>query len=116
MTHQAPPASPSAGADPGRRIAQLREALRLVETIAGLPADSSPETALDEAARVSAAYDRALPILQRRFDTRAAEAASWAAAGVEALLAARSEGGARAAARSLSRQLARELGELTGLL
>jgi hypothetical protein len=116
MTHQAPPAPSPAGADPGRRIAQLREALRLVETIAGLPAAASPDAALDEAARVSAAYDRALPILQRRFDTRAAEAASWAAAGVEALLAAQGEGGAGAAARRLSRQLERELGELTALL
>ena len=66
MTHQAPPVSPAAGADPGRQLAQLREALRLVERIAGRA--SAAEAGLDEAAKLSAAYDRALPVAQRRFD------------------------------------------------
>ena len=35
MTHQAPPSARFAGPDPGRQVAQLREALRLVERIAG---------------------------------------------------------------------------------
>src|SRR4051812_9195943 len=88
MTHQAPPSSAPPGADPGRQIAQLREALRLVERIAGRRESSSPEGRLDEAARISDAYERALPVAQRRFEALVSETAIWAAAGVEALLAA----------------------------
>lgn len=109
MTHQAPPVSPAAGSDPGRQLAQLREALRLVERLAGR--ESVAEAGLDEAATLSAAYDRALPVAQRRFDARAAESAIWAAAGVEALLAA-GEPAPRAAAARLAESLKRALGEL----
>ena len=51
MTHQAPPSRRSAGADPGRQLAQLREALRLVERIAGRRARADREAQLDEAAQ-----------------------------------------------------------------
>ena len=42
-----------------------------------------PMTDLDEAARISAAYAKALPIDQKRFDSLAAEIARWAAAGYD---------------------------------
>jgi hypothetical protein len=116
MTHQAPPSAPVAGPDPGRQIAQLREALRLVERIAGGPASPSPEHALDEAARLGIAYEAALPVVQRRFEALAAETAIWAAAGVEALLAAESSGPPRAAAFRLARQLDAALSQLAALL
>ena len=114
MTHQAPPTPATAGPDPGRQIAQLREALRLVERIAG--ETRTHEGALDEAARLSAAYAAALPVVQRRFEALASESALWAAAGVEALLAAGSEPPSRTAAVRLARRLEIALGELAALL
>lgn len=117
MTHQAPPAPAPAGADPGRQIAQLRELLRLVRGTAGQSQDSALDDAmLEEAASISAAYDRALPIVQRRFDALAGEAAGWAAAGVEALLAAGESTPPRAAAARLAEQLERALGGMAALL
>jgi hypothetical protein len=116
MTHQAPFSSAAPGADPGRQVAQLREALRLVERIAGKAEGAAGDARLDEAARISAAYDRALPIIQRRFDTLAGETAAWAAAGVEALLAASGTTAPRAAAARLAAQIERALTDLAGLL
>lgn len=117
MTHQTPPPVSRPGADPGRQLAQLREALRLVERIAGRGEGGAEEAQLDEAARVSGAYDRAPPIVQRRFDALAEETAGWAAAGVEALLAAGDTGAPpRAAAARLAAQLDRALTELGTLL
>jgi hypothetical protein len=114
MTHQAPPSPAAPGVDPGRQIAQLHEALRLVERLAGR--DGGQERRLDAAAQVSDAYDRALPIVQRRFDALAGETAVWAAAGVEALLSAGSVAPAPAAAERLATQLEQALGELTDLI
>jgi hypothetical protein len=116
MTHQAPPPSASSGADPGRQVAQLREALRVVERIAGIGGAGVSDSLLDEAARISDAYERALPVAQRRFDALASEAAIWAAAGVEALLVA--DGGAppRAAAARLAASLDRALSQLAAFL
>lgn len=114
MTHQAPVACEGA-TDPGRQIAQLREALRLVERIAGR-GERAGDQRLDEAAQVSGAYDRALPVVQRRFDALAGETSGWAAAGVEALLAAAQGAPPRAAAARLAAQLERALDELTELI
>ena len=114
MTHQAPPAPATAGPDPGRQIAQLREALRLVERIAGT--QRTHDRALDEAARISGAWEVALPVVQRRFEALASETALWAAAGVEALLAAGSGPPSRAAAARLALQIETALGELAKLL
>ncbi|WP_114954732.1 hypothetical protein [Sphingosinicella terrae] len=116
MSHQAPLSPAASGADPGRQIAQLREALRLVERIAGRPPAPPEDSLLDEAARIGDAYDRALPIVQRRFDALAGETAAWAAAGVEALLAAAETAEPRAAAARLAAQLERALSELMSLL
>jgi hypothetical protein len=115
MTHQSPPAAPPSGADPGRQVAQLREALRLVERIAGHRESASHDARLDEAARVSEAYARALPVAQRRFEALAAETSVWAAAGVEALLIA-GEDAPRAAAARLAHSLERALSEMAALL
>ena len=114
MTHQAPPSPVPAGPDPGRQVAQLREALRLVERIAGEQAPN--DHGLDEAARISSAYDVALPVVQRRFEALAQETAIWAAAGVEALLAAGEADPPRAAATRLARRLDSALGEMAALL
>src|SRR6218665_3723347 len=114
MTHQAPPSPASAAPHPGRQIAQLREALRLVERIAG--EEHAHDAALDEAARISGAYDIALPAVQRRFEALANETALWAAAGVEALLASGNGAPSRSAAARLARQLDTALGDLAALL
>ena len=114
MTHQAPPAPATAGPDPGRQLAQLREALQLVERIAG--AEGSHEADLDEAALLSGAWDLALPVVQRRFEALANETALWAAAGVEALLAVEDGAPSRAAAARLARQLETALADLAALL
>jgi hypothetical protein len=114
MTHQAPPSPACAGPDPGRQVAQLREALRLVERIAG---EAAPhDHGLDEAARISGAYDAALPVVRRRFEALAQETAIWAAAGVEALLAAGEADPPRAAACRLARRLDAALSEMAALL
>ena len=76
-------------ADAGGEIAQLRYVLALVEELAGRPSAPAVDPELDEAARVSAAYGAAEPIVQRRFETLAAHTARWAAAGVAALVALR---------------------------
>ena len=115
MTHQAPPSPTPAGADPGRQVAQLREALRLVERIAGRPAAPDSDASLDAAARISGAYDMALPVVQHRFDGLAAETSAWVAAGVEALLAA-GDPAPRAAAERLAAELEDSLSRLANLL
>ena len=86
MTHQAPPAPALPGGDPGRQVASLREALSLVRSVSGAADEDGHDALLDEAASFSSAYDRASPIVQRRFDAISGEMAAWAAAGVEALL------------------------------
>jgi hypothetical protein len=114
MTHQTPPSPAANGPDPGRQIAQLYEALRLVERLAG--EERTRDHALDEAASISSAHDLALPVVQRRFEALANETALWAAAGVEALLSAGQASPSRAAAARLALQLQTALDELTALL
>lgn len=116
MTHQAPPSPTPPGADPGRQVAQLRQALLLVRGIAGGAPSGASDAQLDEAARISAAYDGALPVVRRRFDALAAETAAWTASGVEALLAAGAERPARAAASRLAAELDAALVRLGRLL
>ena len=86
MTHQSPHAYIPGLADAGGQVAQLRQVMTLVDEIAGRQHAPAPSDGLDEAARVSAGYAHACPIVQRRFDRLAAEIAGWAAAGVETLL------------------------------
>ena len=116
MTHQSPAPYLKTPIEAGRQVAQLRHVLRLVEELAGrFPASDAGDAALDESARVTSAYDNALPIVQRRFDALAAETAAWSTTAVEALLAA---GEARnpAAARRLADELAADLRKLAKLL
>jgi hypothetical protein len=110
MTQQEPPFYAPGLADAGAQLAQLRQVLTLVEEMAGSSALSPKDSDLDEAARVSAAYARALPIDQKRFDGLAAETARWAKAGVEALLKLDEAGmPVRAAAERLAEELEKGL-------
>src|ERR687898_778267 len=101
MTHQAPPSATMTGADPGRQVAQLREVLRLVGQLGGRRSDMPADDRLDEAARISVAYHRALPIVQRP---------------VEALLIAGEGASIGAAAARLGAQIERALSDPTELL
>src|SRR5919112_5334334 len=115
MTQQQPPFYAPGLADAGAQIAQLRQVLALVEEMAGRAAPSPRDRDLDEAARISAAYARALPIDQKRFDSLAAEIARWAAAGVGALLKLDEAGlPVRAAAERLAEELEKGLAALAG--
>jgi len=107
MTHEMLTRYLPSGADAGARLAQLRNVLGLVEQIAGrIPWPGGRDAALDEGARLSSAYDSAMPICQKRFDALAVETATWAAAGVEALLAAEDVAPPEAAAAALADELA----------
>ena len=103
-------------ADAGGEIAQLRQVLALVEELAGTGGDVGGP-ALDEAARVSAAYDAALPIVQRRFDQEAARTARWSAAGLEALVKiAEHDWPVKAAAGRLAEELHKALRKLRDIV
>jgi hypothetical protein len=116
MTHQSHTHYSRTPIDAGWKVAQLRHVLRLVEELAGgAVAAGADDAALDEGARVSSAYDRALPIVQRRFDALAGETAIWSAAAVEALLRS-GHAPASAAARRLAGELATPLKALSKLL
>ena len=113
MTQQEPPFYAPGLADAGAQLAQLRQVLTLVEEMAGRATQLPDDAALDTAARISAAYARALPIDQKRFDGLAAETARWARAGVEALLKLDDAGmPVRAAAERLAEELEKGLAEL----
>jgi hypothetical protein len=87
-------------------VAELRHVLGLVAEIAGRPRTRTEAEGLDEAARIEAAYARAWPISQRRFERLAAETATSAAAGVEVLIALEEQGRpTRAAARRIADHL-----------
>ncbi len=117
MTHQSPTHFPRTPIDAGGQVAQLRHVLRLVGELAGRGAAPSADEAalLDEGARISSAYDRALPIVRRRFDALAGETAAWSAAAIEALLLAGDQR-SPAAARRLADELEAALRKLTALL
>jgi hypothetical protein len=113
VTQQEPPFYAPGLADAGAQLAQLRQVLALVEEMAGRASLSPRDDVLDEAARVSAAYARALPIDQKRFDGLAGETARWARAGVEALLKLDEAGmPVRAAAERLADELEKGLAAL----
>lgn len=113
MTQQQPPIYAPGLADAGAQIAQLRQVLALVEELAGRATLAPKDEVLDEAAQVSAAYARALPIDQKRFDALASEIARWAAAGVGALLKLDDAGmPVGAAAQRLAEELEKALKEL----
>jgi hypothetical protein len=116
MTHQSASAA-ATHADAGRQIAQLRHVLGLVRQIAGQASAARGDAALEENARISSGYADAPAIAQRRFDALAGETAAWAAAGVQALLAANGDRDPpRAAAAGLADELTGALEQLTRLV
>ena len=102
--------SPPPVSDAVRQAMQLAEIRALVERIAGIEGHGSTP---DHSA-MSAAYDRALPIVCKRFDAIAAAASDWAAEGVAALIAA--DNPPRAAAACLAQELAATERRLAALL
>jgi hypothetical protein len=118
MSRHAPPLPDTLPIEAGQQVAHLRHVLGLVEEIAS-PAHhgGSGYDSLDQAARASAAYERSLPVAQRRFDAIAQETATWAAVAIKALLAAQEESGPpRAAAAQLARELEHAMRELAKAL
>jgi hypothetical protein len=116
MTHEAIPRTRDA-VEAGHKVAQLRHTHALVARIAGRSEAVEEIEKLADGARINGAYMAAPEIGQRRFDLIAAETAGWAAAGVEALLAAHATGlPARAAAARLAEELERAIGDLERLL
>ena len=102
-------------ADAGAQVAQLRQILALVEEIAGRP--SGGDGALDEAARIAAAYEAALPIDRRRFDRAAWAAVAGASAGASALVTLEERAApVRPAAERLADELRKRLRELGEIL
>lgn len=101
MTHQASPPYAPGLADAGAQIAQLRQVLALADEMAGRGGALPEEGSLEAAARISAAYEAALPIEQRRFDRLARETMAGATVGAEALLALQESGRPCGAAASV---------------
>jgi hypothetical protein len=117
MTHQSPSTSCLSADEAGRQLAQLRQVLELVEQIAGRGGwQQRRDAALDDGARISAAYGDALSIVQRRFNALAAETAAWAASGVEALIGSSPDRPAKAAAARLAEELEDALAVLSRLV
>ena len=116
MTHQPAHFQAPGLTDAGGEIARLRQVLALVRDVACLGGGAA-SPALDEAARISSAYDSALPIVQRRFDEEAAITARWASAGLEALLKLTDNGWpVEAAARRLAAELESTLVKLARIV
>ncbi|HEX2763551.1 MAG TPA: hypothetical protein VHM92_06855 [Allosphingosinicella sp.] len=114
MTQQQPPPYVPGCADAGAQVARLREVLALIDELAGRARRGPQDDMLDDAARLSSAYDHALPIDQKRFDAFASETGRWATAGVQTLLKL-DEGGfpVRAAATRLAEELEKALRRLS---
>jgi hypothetical protein len=103
--------------DAGERIASLRGILALVERMGAGDTDPTPsDEALDEAARLSAAYADAPAVSRRRFDALAEDTTAYAAAGIAALMRARGSDGARSAARLLAGEMRRSIAALAAIL
>ena len=101
----------------GQQIAHLRHMLGMVEAIAASAPASSGYSSLDEAARISVAYDRGLPISRKRFDALAEETLVWAEVGLNALRhAERQSCQPRAAAAQLARELDAALRALSRII
>jgi len=94
------------------RLASIRHALRLVDPYAGPAPDE------DRDAAIAAVWPTASEAKRNRFDVRSARAAAGAAAGIEALLAARSAGQEphQAASSALVDEIRRELEEVSRLM
>ena len=94
------------------RLASIRHALRLVDPFAG------PAPDCNEDAEIAAIWPTASVAKRNCFDARSARAAAGAAAGIEALLAARSKGQEphQAASAALVDEIRRELENVSKLM
>jgi len=116
MLHLVPEsAAPLSGepyAEAVSRLASIRHALRLVDPFAGPAPDE------DNDAAIAAVWPAASEVKRSRFDERSARAAAGAAAGIEALLAARAAGHEphQAASSALVDEIRRELEEVSRLM
>lgn len=96
---------------------QLRAVLALVDRISGRQAQPADrEALLHDDARLATAYHDAADVTRRRFDALAADAAAYAAAGIQALIGRPSTPATRAAAERLATELRRSLAAMAGLL
>ena len=96
-------------------VAELRQVLRLVSGMAGRSLPCSD--ALDEDARIAAAYADAMPIVRVCFDRLAAETTARATAGIKALIALQDSGRpTRAAAGRLADSLGGDLVRLGAIV
>jgi hypothetical protein len=102
-----PEARPQPYAEAVARLASVRHALRLVDTIGG-----GPDT--DDDAMIAPAWDDADRARQRWFDKRSARLVGATASGVEALLIERRQGREphALASQELVEQIRRELAEV----
>jgi hypothetical protein len=119
--HDLPSSSIGFDDEAGRALSHLRAVLTLVEGMAGIersrPAPMD-EAALEASATLALAYASAPSIVRRRFDALTVEAASFAAAGLAALLRHRERTGrdcAPAAAR-LAEEMRGSIGAITSVL
>ena len=110
LADQEPERTPQPYAEAVARLASIRHALRLVNTLGDGPSPDLPEQ--DEA--VAAAWQELGEADRRRFDQRSARLVGATAAGVEALLAARENGGRPhpEASKFLVDQIRRELADV----
>lgn len=106
---------PLVQSDAPRQFASLIHMKSIAEDFAGR-AGREPAMTLDHGAKISAAYDAALPVAQKRFDALAAEATGWAAAAAQALLGDGNVYPSPAAAALLADELARAQREMERLL
>jgi hypothetical protein len=103
-------AAPKPYAEAVSRLASIRHALRLVGTLGDGPSADLP----DEDEAIAAMWDEKDEASRRRFDRRSEKLVGATAAGMEALLAARQDGG-RAhpeASKFLVDQIRRELADV----
>lgn len=99
---------------PAQQIVELRTIQGLVRELAGMSGQEGGD-AHEEA--LNCRYDGAPPLIQRRFDALAGEAAAFAAAGLSALIEGRQLGnGASAAAGHLAREMERSIHAMESLL
>jgi hypothetical protein len=110
LAENQPERRPQAYAEAVSRLASIRHALRLVNTLGDGPAADLPDN--DEA--LACAWDEASDADRRAFDQRSAKLVGATAAGVEALLATRQNGGRPhpEASKFLVDQIRRELADV----
>jgi hypothetical protein len=87
LPDSAPQPAPQPYAEAVSRLASIRHALRLVDTIGAGPASD-----LNQDEKIAAAWPEAGEARQRAFDVRSARLVGATAAGVEAMLAGRQHG------------------------